>query len=251
MIEDVLQVHDQHELSRPGKRARLATVERGAKQLKIRVQYDGQGGNKNCASNKYQQRHSRLLINCRGIRGVRGSACRPYTIGQKQWSNGRAYIDCLKSPCLYLRRSLELIGSSLHHHTCPKGKRADDCKASIKRDLPLSCERGGGHLNVLKTLLPCLHEEIERPSCHAQNDSENKWCSEPTPQRQNIINVCEEELACCKRQSNWPSKSPKKRCGSNLRVPLAAGVVWIHRFDFLVNFGGRPAQAANCGGDRK
>nr|WP_194442215.1 hypothetical protein [Stenotrophomonas maltophilia] len=32
------------ELCRPGKRPRLATVERWAKQRRIRVQYDGQGG---------------------------------------------------------------------------------------------------------------------------------------------------------------------------------------------------------------
>ncbi|EED37125.1 conserved hypothetical protein [Stenotrophomonas sp. SKA14] len=44
MIGDVLQFRDLQELCRPGKRPRLATVERWAKQRKIRVQYDGQGG---------------------------------------------------------------------------------------------------------------------------------------------------------------------------------------------------------------
>ncbi|HBG88890.1 MAG TPA: hypothetical protein DDX20_01555 [Stenotrophomonas sp.] len=44
MIGDVLQFRDLQELCRPGKRPRRATVERWAKQRKIRVQYDGQGG---------------------------------------------------------------------------------------------------------------------------------------------------------------------------------------------------------------
>lgn len=44
MIGDVLQFRDLQELCRPGKRPRLATVERWANQRKIRVQYDGQGG---------------------------------------------------------------------------------------------------------------------------------------------------------------------------------------------------------------
>lgn len=44
MIGDVLQFRDLQELCRPGKRPRLATVESWAKQRKIRVQYDGQGG---------------------------------------------------------------------------------------------------------------------------------------------------------------------------------------------------------------
>ncbi|MBN5173100.1 hypothetical protein JY430_13340 [Stenotrophomonas maltophilia] len=44
MIGEVLQFRDLQELCRPGKRPRLATVERWARQRKIRVQYDGQGG---------------------------------------------------------------------------------------------------------------------------------------------------------------------------------------------------------------
>jgi len=44
VIGEVLQFRDLQELCRPGKRPRLATVERWAKQRKIRVQYDGQGG---------------------------------------------------------------------------------------------------------------------------------------------------------------------------------------------------------------
>ncbi|MBH1671604.1 hypothetical protein I5U90_00860 [Stenotrophomonas maltophilia] len=44
MIGEVLQFKDLQELCRPGKRPRLATVERWAKQRRIRVQYDGQGG---------------------------------------------------------------------------------------------------------------------------------------------------------------------------------------------------------------
>ena len=44
MIGNVLQLRDLQELCRPGKRPRLATVERWAKQHKIRVQYDDQGG---------------------------------------------------------------------------------------------------------------------------------------------------------------------------------------------------------------
>ncbi len=44
MIGEVLQFRDLQELCRPGKRPRLSTVERWAKQRRIRVQYDGQGG---------------------------------------------------------------------------------------------------------------------------------------------------------------------------------------------------------------
>lgn len=44
MIGEVLQFRDLQELCRPGKRPRLATVGRWAKQRKTRVQYDGQGG---------------------------------------------------------------------------------------------------------------------------------------------------------------------------------------------------------------
>ncbi len=44
MIGEVLQFRDLQELCRPGKRPRLATVERWAKERHIRVQYDGEGG---------------------------------------------------------------------------------------------------------------------------------------------------------------------------------------------------------------
>lgn len=44
MIGSILQFQDLQELCKPGKRPRLATVERWAKQRGIRVQYDGQGG---------------------------------------------------------------------------------------------------------------------------------------------------------------------------------------------------------------
>ena len=44
MIGEVLQYHDLQELCRPGKRPRLATVERWARDRGIRVQYDGKGG---------------------------------------------------------------------------------------------------------------------------------------------------------------------------------------------------------------
>lgn len=44
MIGEVLQFSDLQELCRPGKRPRLATVERWARQRNIRVQYDGKGG---------------------------------------------------------------------------------------------------------------------------------------------------------------------------------------------------------------
>jgi len=44
LIGEVLQFHDLQELCRPGKRPRLSTVERWAKDRGIRVQYDGKGG---------------------------------------------------------------------------------------------------------------------------------------------------------------------------------------------------------------
>lgn len=44
MIGEVLQYQDLQELCRPGKRPRLATVERWARDRGIRVQYDGKGG---------------------------------------------------------------------------------------------------------------------------------------------------------------------------------------------------------------
>lgn len=44
MIGEVLQFHDLQELCHPGKRPRLATVERWARARGIRVQYDGMGG---------------------------------------------------------------------------------------------------------------------------------------------------------------------------------------------------------------
>lgn len=44
MIGDVLQFRDLQELCRPGKRPRLATVERWARANGVRIQYDGEGG---------------------------------------------------------------------------------------------------------------------------------------------------------------------------------------------------------------
>lgn len=44
MIGDVLQFRDLQELCRPGKRPRLATVERWARARGVRIQYDGEGG---------------------------------------------------------------------------------------------------------------------------------------------------------------------------------------------------------------
>lgn len=44
MIGEVFQYQDLQELCRPGKRPRLATVERWARDRGIRAQYDGKGG---------------------------------------------------------------------------------------------------------------------------------------------------------------------------------------------------------------
>ncbi|WQI21875.1 hypothetical protein U2S91_04310 [Stenotrophomonas maltophilia] len=44
MIGEILQFQDLQELCQPGKRPRLATVERWARDRGIRVQYDGKGG---------------------------------------------------------------------------------------------------------------------------------------------------------------------------------------------------------------
>lgn len=44
MIGEILQFRDLQELCQPGKRPRLATVERWATNRKIRIQYDGTGG---------------------------------------------------------------------------------------------------------------------------------------------------------------------------------------------------------------
>jgi hypothetical protein len=44
VIGEVLQYQDLQELCRPGKRPRLATVERWARDRGIRVQYVGKGG---------------------------------------------------------------------------------------------------------------------------------------------------------------------------------------------------------------
>lgn len=44
MIGEVLQFRDLQELCRPGKRPRLATVERWARARGVRIQYDGEGG---------------------------------------------------------------------------------------------------------------------------------------------------------------------------------------------------------------
>lgn len=44
MIGEVLQFHDLQDICQPGKRPRLATVERWARDRGIRFQYDGSGG---------------------------------------------------------------------------------------------------------------------------------------------------------------------------------------------------------------
>lgn len=44
MIGEALQFRDLQELCRPGKRPRLATVERWARSRGVKIQYDGEGG---------------------------------------------------------------------------------------------------------------------------------------------------------------------------------------------------------------
>ncbi|MDQ7284913.1 hypothetical protein [Stenotrophomonas sp. Sm5341] len=44
MIGEILQFRDLQELCQPGKRPRLATVERWARDRRIRFQYDASGG---------------------------------------------------------------------------------------------------------------------------------------------------------------------------------------------------------------
>lgn len=237
MIGDVLQFRDLEERCRPGKRPRLVTVERWSKQREIRFHYDSQDKNNNCAASDYQLRHSRLLITCGRIRSIGLSVCSADTIGQYEWRDCLAHLNCLESPCFRLRQSLKLISFSLHRHSSPYGKGAGDDTKEVVANLPRATERSVRNAGELRTCFSRRNEEIESPASHSSYYGDDEWKSKPIPERKNIIGFCKKETPRGECSGNWRCQSPKKGHGSKILVPTVVGAICIHNFDLLVNIG--------------